>query len=305
MNTTYFPLKGPFSSVNRIQRNAISGLVQKIESGVYQLTENDCMCGSREGILVAHKDRYGIDSGIYLCEECGIIRVSPILDDNSLNLFYKNDYRNIYSSPRENLEEHYKNQIKHGEEILNYLDDLIKLPKDTTIYDIGCASGGTLFPFINKGYSTFGLEINKEYREYGITRGIDIQSNESNFYETMQNADLIIISHVLEHLPKPQEILKRIGENLKDGGLLYVEVPGVLDTHNQYKHFMFALQQAHIWYFSSDTLKNVLGSCGFSLIKGDEQIKAVFKKTDTQDYKTKKEFSKKIRTYLIENYLKV
>ena len=95
MNTTYFPLKGPFSSVNKIQRNAINELVQKIESGVYQLTENDCMCGSQEGILVAQKDRYGTDNDTYLCEECGIIRVSPILEKNSLKLFYKNDYRNI------------------------------------------------------------------------------------------------------------------------------------------------------------------------------------------------------------------
>lgn len=304
MNTTYFPLKGPFSSVNKIQRNAINELVQKIESGVYQLTENDCMCGSQEGILVAQKDRYGTDNDTYLCEECGIIRVSPILEKNSLKLFYKNDYRNIYSSPRENLEKHYKNQIKHGEEILNYLDDLIRLPKDATIYDIGCASGGTLVPFINKCYSAFGLEINNRYREYGITQGIDIQSNESNFYETMQNADLVIISHVLEHLPKPQHILKRIRENLKDDGLLYVEVPGVLDTHNQYKHFMFALQQAHMWYFSRDTLENVLGSCGFSLIKGDEEIKAVFKKNSIKDFNTQQEHSNKIKKYLIERYLK-
>jgi len=304
MNPAHFPLKGPYNSVNRSQRKAINELVKKIESGVYQLTDNDCICGSKEDILLADKDRYRIDIDTFLCEECGIIRVSPILDDNSLNLFYKNDYRRIYSSPREDLEKHHENQIKHGEEILSFLDDIIHLPKDAIIYDIGCASGGTLVPFIRKGYFTSGLEINNEYMQYGIIQGIDIQSNESNFYKTMQNADLIIMSHVLEHLSKPQQILKKIRENLSDDGLLYVEVPGVLDTHNQYNHFMFALQQAHIWYFSRDTLENVLNSCGFSLIKGDEKIKAVFKKSVIKNLKTQKEHSAKIKEYLIEKYLK-
>jgi len=304
MNTTNLPLKEYYSSVSRSQKKAIDALFQKIESNVYKLIDNECLCGSNKGILVARKDRYGIEVDTYLCNDCGIMRADPILDNDSLSSFYKDDYRKIYSSPRGDLEKHHENQIKHGKEIMDFLDLRVKLPDNTIVYDIGCASGGTLVPFIKKGYYASGLEINNEYSEFGKTQGIDIQSSESKFYENMQNADLIILSHVLEHLPKPKQLLKKIRENLKDNGLLYVEVPGILDTHNQYKQFMFALQQAHIWYFSKDTLENVLGSSGFSLIKGDEKIKAVFEKTDIKDFKKQKEFFDKIRNYLIENYLK-
>lgn len=37
--------------------------------------------------------------------------------------------------------------------------------------------------------------------------------------------DLIVLSHVLEHVPKPLELLRFLNDQLSDNGILYIEVP--------------------------------------------------------------------------------
>ena len=99
--------------------------------------------------------------------------------------------------------------------------------------------------------------------------------------ESLRNGekfDLVILSHVLEHVVNPVAFLKKIRSHLADEGLLYIEVPsleGVLDGKYYYDLARY-FQNAHVSHFSSDSLENVMGIAGFKGLQIDSQIRSVW-----------------------------
>ena len=86
--------------LNGLQKEAIKVFMSKIESGVYRLEENPCLCvwsgGHTLDITITEKDRYGIPCRYVLCTHCGFVRQEKRLDDVSTAAFYRDDDRNIY-----------------------------------------------------------------------------------------------------------------------------------------------------------------------------------------------------------------
>ena len=73
--------------------------------------------------------------------------------------------------------------------------------------------------------------------------------------------DLIILSHVLEHLVSPQEMIADILELLSENGLLYIEVPNLLRPFVPMGYFSFE----HLNYFTPVSLASIMGANGFSV----------------------------------------
>ncbi|MFM8858018.1 MAG: hypothetical protein ACKOI2_12640, partial [Actinomycetota bacterium] len=68
-------------------------MLEKYANGTYGTIEVSCLCGSAGGRVVAELDRYGLPSPSVLCRDCGVVRTSPRLTDNSLAAFYDDEYR--------------------------------------------------------------------------------------------------------------------------------------------------------------------------------------------------------------------
>ena len=88
--------------------------------------------------------------------------------------------------------------------------------------------------------------------------------------------------------------MELISKLTHDNSLVYVEVPGVNDLKNK-SEYLYSYQNynvlAHIHNFSLGTLAHVFASQGFSLVKGTEFVRAVFRKN-----------CKKPQEYNINNY---
>lgn len=296
-----FPVNGPFSRVSKQQRKYINLITEKISKGIYDTMNVSCLCGSNEGLLLAEKDRYGMFIDTYLCDQCGIIRTTPQLTPKSLTEFYEHEYRKIYSASKRGIDKHFEKQKEHGQQVLQFLKEFTNIDSNTTVYDLGCGSGGTLVPFSIGGLEVRGYDPDKEYVQYGKQKGLNITSNKKEFFHSKQKADIIILSHVLEHYINPIQELDYIKDLIVDQGIFYVEVPGIFSIHKNYGHFMFSLQQAHVWNFTLSTLKNALGSVGFDLLGGSEAICAVFKKSDPKKYELKAKEADNILEYIITN----
>lgn len=74
------------------------------------------------------------------------------------------------------------------------------------------------------------------------------------------SSDLIILSHVLEHLPNPFEFIKSVSSGLKRGGAIFVEVPC---QDWKYK----ALDEPHVLFFDKKSLTYLLYQLGFNEIE--------------------------------------
>ena len=83
------------------------------------------------------------------------------------------------------------------------------------------------------------------------------------------SADVVVLLHVIEHVPDPIATLKEINRVLKPGGHLVMETP-------RYDTFMFKLLQhrersircdGHIYFFTFDTLRQAYQKAGFAEVE--------------------------------------
>jgi hypothetical protein len=85
-------------------------------------------------------------------------------------------------------------------------------------------------------------------------------------------ADIVILSHVFDHLTHPLEILKTIKTILSSKGILYIENPGIYSEKNLINLSRFEFT----YWFELGTLQDLLYLGGFNLMLGDETIRSIF-----------------------------
>lgn len=174
----------------------------------------------------------------------------------------QNDYDKYYSETFK-----YSNNFTSGagglydldSKIYNDIIDRIELfiNKESSILDIGCAKGGLLRTFKDRGYNNlYGIEPSEECINHLKTFGIDgkclslFEANKLN-----KKFDVVILTQVLKHifdLEKMKYILQNL---LNKDGILYVDIPDgtAYIKNNLNSYYYFDLE--HINHFSNDTLR--------------------------------------------------
>ena len=262
----------PKVTLTKYQEKSIKEFLSKISSGIYHFQDNPCMCGSHDDIVVTEKDRYGIPLNYVLCTHCGLIRLAQTLDDESTSLFYRDDYSSIYRDSDTPTEQFFISQTNgRGQYFHQITEKFIGLQKIKTIFEAGCGAGGNLYAFHNDNIKLSGCDFGEKYLQYGISKGLSLYSGEPEITKTPPNSqDLIILSHVLEHLNHPVEYVNNLIEMITPEGYLLIQVPGMLDVKNQYGSPSRYFQNAHVWNFYGDYLKVFFMKLGLNVIYGDE-----------------------------------
>lgn len=237
--------------------------LNKIETNEYRETECNCICGAQKNdILLATVDRYGFHVNTFICKQCGLIRINPYLDEGSLQKFYNTDYDNIYriETPANIF---FQDQLNQGNAILKMISSVKDDVTNLTVMEIGCSMGGNLLPFQQIGCSVFGVDYNQDHIAKGKKLGMDLRVGS---WENLQDAapsDILILSHVLEHMTNPVLFLKNVLKLVNENGLIYVAVPAIEDIPSSYGYdIMSWLQNAHAYNFSNLTLKEVIRLSG-------------------------------------------
>ena len=130
------------------------------------------------------------------------------------------------------------------------------------ILDIGCGSGRALSLLRERGWDTYGVEANSQ--------AVDIARNKLNLKVSLGNIsnvdfqsnffDVAMMTHSLEHMPNPKDILRKVNKILKTGGNLIITVPNVDSFGARYfKQFWLGWDPPrHLYAFSLRTLKKML-----------------------------------------------
>ncbi|MCI1279418.1 MAG: class I SAM-dependent methyltransferase [Nitrospira sp.] len=274
-----------------IQREARNKIRAKLKSGQYSVENVSCpLCESTLTYLLAEKDTYGLPMRTVLCRTCSLVYTNPRLTEKALPEFYGTEYRDLdrvlpSSSAYFDLERS-KGSIIFEPFISNNLAHRIT---GKLVVEIGCGTGGVLAYFREQGFEVLGCDLVPKNLEYGITmQGLDLHYGglsvvKNIVAEREQQVGLIIYEQVFEHLLYPKAELEELRSFMPRNSLLYIGVPGLRNIDDHYaSDFIRFLQLPHLVQFDLDRLSTMLSLSGFSLLVGDEKVRAVFEPAETK-----------------------
>lgn len=258
------------------QRNIVNQLV---DNGEYLFEDIPCIiCGNTDFNKLSEKDRYGLYHPVVICTKCGLIQNSPRMTQQSYNHFYNNNHRRLYVGTENITKEYLQQRYTAGEKTAEYLNQYLNI-QNSKILEVGCGSGAILKYLHDQGAIVKGIDLSKEYLEFGRKEyKIDLENTDFLKLPEKIKYDVIIYSDVLEHILNISDHLAKVKSLLSENGVLYIRVPGVKMTHKSYKYdFLNSLQNAHVYYFTLDSLKNLMHKNGFDLINGNENVQSIWK----------------------------
>jgi 2-polyprenyl-3-methyl-5-hydroxy-6-metoxy-1,4-benzoquinol methylase len=266
--------------LNGIQLAALHRHLSKLEQGSYRQEAAPCpVCAVSADLLLAAKDRYGIPLRVVICRTCGLIRTDPRLTGPHFADFYATEYRPLYGGQAVPEDRFFETQTTHGEHIVRRLQSSgCRIGPRSLVVEVGCGAGGILQAFRHHGAAIVGCDLGDDYLKFGRTKhGLDLRHGTLADLQLNRPADVIVYSHVLEHVLDLNGEIERINQALAPDGHVYIEVPSVKHIHHGYRgDFLGLLQNAHTFHFTARTLLNVMGRHGFEAIASTEEVAAVF-----------------------------
>jgi 2-polyprenyl-3-methyl-5-hydroxy-6-metoxy-1,4-benzoquinol methylase len=137
------------------------------------------------------------------------------------------------------------------------------------LLDIGCNEGRGLQNYIKNGFFAEGLELNEKASSEARKKGFIVYSQTLGKFYPKSLYDVIVLSHVLEHLNDPQGMLTHAARLLKTGGEIWISCPNIKSWQRRLfgKYWINWHAPFHICFFSTSTMKSFLNKCGFEILK--------------------------------------
>lgn len=194
----------------------------------------------------------GTDLNLYQCPYCGMIQISG----NPVS-YYKDVIRaSAVSDEMRSFRRQY---------FQDYVDKYNLTGKK--LIEIGCGKGEFLSLMNETGVEGYGIEHCAEYVSACTDAGLRVQQGYMESSALLEGApfDGFFIMNFLEHAPDPNDFLKTIHGNLKEGAIGLIEVP---NTDLIIDNLMFSEFIAdHLLYFTRDTLRLLLEKNGFEVLE--------------------------------------
>lgn len=279
LNPRYAYDAKPLLELNHKQQAQKKRIESLIESGVYTYEEAPCLiCNATHFETLATKDRYGLRSTTAICRECGLVQTTPRMNQSSYDHFYNDGHRNLYVGTATPTKKYLQQRIRAASITADYLSKHLLL-SDLRVLEIGCGVGALLYVLKQRGAIVEGIDPSSAYLEAG-KHIFNINAHTTDLFkiEAPQAYDLIIYSDVFEHLLQPAKHLQACTHLLSETGTLFIKLPGIKYMLRPYLNdFLRMLQQAHIGYYSADTLTNLLTAHGYAVLDINEQIYSLWK----------------------------
>ena len=206
---------------------------------------------------------------LMMCEECKFITANLDVTDSLLKNIYTENYFKgeeylDYLKDKIILQRNFKSRLMH---ILKYVDKKNIL----SAVEVGCAYGFFAEEFTSeiKDAKYIGFDIVPEPIEYGKNvLKQNLKQQDFINYPVLEPYTDVFLWDVIEHLPNPDQIISKIGKEIKTGGRIYIttgDISALLPKLQKHKWRMIH-PPSHLHYFSKKTLTKLLNKHGFEII---------------------------------------
>ena len=216
----------------------------------------------------------------FRCADCGLVNydLSGGLDQRQ--------YTQIFVDPRD--DRHKRN--RDGDATFGFIAR--HLPQPGRMIDIGCGNGRLLWQAQQAGWQVKGLELSGEMARFAaeavgcVVEASDFLTSEASAADRAAY-DLVVLRHVLEHLPQPLVAMEKIAALARPGGHLLLEMPNVEGWSKHWvrlitrmglhrRHFAADLVPGHACEYSQRSCAALLDRTGFKLRRWETYSKKPF-----------------------------
>lgn len=225
------------------------------------------LCDGTIFSILTNKLRNNISRNVVQCDNCSLVSLENPTED-TMN-YSSPEYRKSHSpilGKAVSPEEMYNIQMQFQNNRIQRIESL--LSPDSNILEIGSSTGHFLQSIKNRVLDVVGIELDPRHanfaREHCKIKVYEQPIEECNLSTKF---DVIFLFQVFEHIQNPLEFLSTLKKYLKPQGTIYLEVPNINDVLlsvyeiSSFKEFYYRMP--HVYYYSENTLKQILQKAGF------------------------------------------
>jgi SAM-dependent methyltransferase len=193
------------------------------------------------------------------CASCGLVYVNPRHDAEHL-------YQH-YNSGQSSRIQYYQDVEVADRRTFDAILDLAEqlAPGRGDLLDVGPNIGTCLALARERGWNTFGVEINadaarycREQRSLNVVAGaLDQGTYPANSF------DIVLMGDVIEHLRDPLALMGVVRNILKPGGAVIISTPDIAGWAGR---LLQIKPEEHLYYFSPTTITALLRTAGLEVV---------------------------------------
>ena len=135
------------------------------------------------------------------------------------------------------------------------------------LLDVGCGNGGFLLLARSAGWDVVGVDPDSKAVEAARIQDLDVRLGGVEALDpSIEQFDAITLSHVIEHVHHPVEVLQACHRLLRPGGFLWIETPNIASQG----HLLFGATwrglepPSHLVLFTLESMISALSTAGFA-----------------------------------------
>jgi len=172
------------------------------------------------------------------CEKCQFIATDPL----PTNVVYpgsrneKNEFQAVNTAPWN----------------IRLIRKVLSQKPSGDLLEIGCNSGDFLIIAKDHGFNCVGIEIDDVAADAGIKMGRPMVKGDVLKHDFGKKFDVIVLNHVVEHIPQITELPMRLSSLLKEDGVVIINVPNIsgLIVRIMKQNWCQMAPFTHLWFFS-------------------------------------------------------